>query len=83
MKPMLIACALRPTLRLSSPGKTSGAGEALPNARAVSAPAKRLGSTPIPTDVDTKQPAASTAEPRGGMVIPQNHLMLEAIPQNP
>jgi hypothetical protein len=81
MKRMLIALALFTSLQLISAQEKLSREEALAYARAVSADAKQLNSTPIATDVDADQPVALKDEDYGGMVLPQKGLKLETLAQ--
>jgi hypothetical protein len=53
--------------------------EALKYAAIVSADAKQLNGTPIPTDVDTQKPVALREDDYGGMVLPQKNLTAETL----
>lgn len=81
MKRMLIALALFTSLQLISAQEKLSREEALAYAKAVSADAKQLNSTPIATDVDAAQPVALKDENYGGMVLPQKGLMPETLAQ--
>ncbi len=55
--------------------------DALKYASLVSADAKQLEGTPIPTDVDARQPAAVRDGEYGGMVLPQKNLTAAGLSQ--
>jgi hypothetical protein len=79
MKYTLITLTLLTSLQLANAQEKLSREEALTYARAVSADAKQLAGTPIPTDVDPQQPVAVRDEQLGGMVLPQKNLKAEAI----
>jgi len=79
MKHTIIALAILTSIQLVSAQEKVSREEALGYAKAASANAQQLNATPIPTDVDPKQPAAVKEDLYGGMVLPQKELKAEAI----
>jgi hypothetical protein len=81
MNRIQIAVALLATIQLISAQEKLAREEALTYAKIVSADAKQLNGTPIPTDVDAQEPVAVKEENYGGMVLPQKNLKAETIAQ--
>ena len=81
MKRNLITVVLLSTLHLASAQEKLSRQEALSYAKAVSADAKQLNATPIPTDVDPQQPVAIREGDYGGMVLPQKNLKAASLTQ--
>ena len=79
MKKILITLTVLTTLQLVSAQERLPREEALKVAFLVSADLKQLQNTPIPTDVDVKQPVAMRDGDYGGMVLPEAKLTREAL----
>ncbi len=79
MKSILVTIAILTTLQVVSAQERLSREEALKYAAVVSADAKQLKGTPIPTDVDTQKPVALRDEDYGGMVLPQKDLNAESL----
>ena len=79
MKNTLLALTLLSTLALASAQEKLSREETLRYAFVVAGDLKQLQATPIPTDVDIKQPVAVRDGDFGGMVLPEAKLNAEAI----
>jgi hypothetical protein len=79
MKQTTVLTILLGALSVVSAQERLSQEEALKYATIVSADAKQLKGTPIPTDVDTKKPVAVREEDFGGMVLPQKNLTAESL----
>jgi hypothetical protein len=79
MKHAMVLLALLGTIQIVAAQERLPREEALKYATAVSADAKQLKGTPIPTDVDTQSPVALREGEYGGMVLPQKNLSAEAL----
>ena len=79
MKHTLLALTLLSTLALASAQEKLSREEILRYAFVVAGDLKQLQATPIPTDVDIKQPVAVRDGDFGGMVLPEAKLNAEAI----
>ena len=79
MKQILLTLTLLSTLALASAQEKLSREETLRYAFAVAADLKQLQATPIPTDVDVKQPVAMRDGDFGGMVLPEAKLNADAI----
>jgi|ERR1035438_9582235 hypothetical protein len=78
MKRTLIAFTVLMTLHLASAQERLSREEALKYALLVSVDLKQLQGTPIPTDVDVKQPVVVYEGDHGGMLLPEAKLTSEA-----
>jgi hypothetical protein len=79
MKQTLLTLALLSALTLASAQEKLSREETLRYAFVVAADLKQLQATPIPTDVDVKQPVAFRAGDFGGMALPEAKLSADAI----
>jgi hypothetical protein len=79
MKHTLLTLTLLSTLALASAQEKLSREETLRYAFIVAGDLKQLQATPIPTDVDIKQPVAVRDGDFGGMVLPEAKLNAEAI----
>jgi hypothetical protein len=79
MKQTTVLVVLLGALSVVSAQERLSQEEALKYATIVSADAKQLKDTPIPTDVDTKKPVAVREEEFGGMLLPQKNLTAESL----
>ena len=79
MRLALITLTLVTSLRLAAAQDKLPREEALKYAFLVSVDLKQLQGTPIPTDVDVKQPVAIRDGEFGGMVLPEAKLTAEVI----
>jgi hypothetical protein len=79
MKHTLLTITLLSTLALASAQEKLSREEALRYAFVVAGDLKQLQATPIPTDVDVKQPVAVRDGDFGGMVLPEAKLNADAI----
>jgi hypothetical protein len=79
MKHILLTFILLSTLALTSAQEKLAREETLRYAFIVAADLKQLQGTPIPTDVDLKQPVAMRDGEFGGMVLPEAKLNADAI----
>src|ERR1039457_2909406 len=79
MKHTLLTLTLLSTLALASAQEKLSREETLRYAFVVAGDLKQLQATPIPTDVDIKQPVAVRDGDFGGMVLPEAKLNAEAI----
>ena len=79
MKNILLTLTLLSTLALASAQEKLAREESLRYAFIVAADLKQLQATPIPTDVDVKQPVAMRDGEFGGMVLPEAKLSADAI----
>lgn len=79
MKPILLTLSLLSTLPLAYAQEKLEREETLRYAFVVAADLKQLQGTPIPTDVDIKQPVAVREGEFGGMVLPEAKLSADAI----
>ena len=79
MKHTLLTLTLLSTLALASAQEKLSREESLRYAFIVAADLKQLQATPIPTDVDVKQPVAVRDGEFGGMVLPEAKLSGDAI----
>jgi hypothetical protein len=79
MKHTLLTLTLLSTLALASAQEKLSREEILRYAFVVAGDLKQLQATPIPTDVDIKQPVAVRDGDFGGMVLPEAKLNAEAI----
>ena len=78
MKRTLIALTVVMTIHLASAQERLAREEALKYAFLVSVDLKQLQGTPIPTDVDLKQPVVVYEGDHGGMLLPEAKLTSEA-----
>jgi hypothetical protein len=78
MKRTLIALTVLMTIHLASAQERLAREEALKYALLVSVDLKQLQGTPIPTDVDLKQPVVVYEGDHGGMLLPEAKLTSEA-----
>ena len=79
MKHTLLTLTLLSTLALASAQEKLSREETLRYAFVVAGDLKQLQATPIPTDVDIKQPVAVRDGDFGGMVLPEAKLNADAI----
>ena len=79
MKNILLTLTLLSTLPLAYAQEKLEREETLRYAFIVAADLKQLQATPIPTDVDVKQPVAMRDGEFGGMVLPEAKLSADAI----
>jgi len=79
MKHTLLTLTLLSTLALASAQEKLSREETLRYAFIVAGDLKQLQATPIPTDVDVKQPVAVRDGDYGGMVLPEAKLNADAI----
>ena len=79
MKQTTVLTILLGALSVVSAQERLSQEEALKYATIVSADAKQLKGTPIPTDVDTKKPVAVREDEFGGMLLPQKNLTAESL----
>ena len=79
MNRTLIALTVLMTLHLASAQERLPREEALKYALLVSVDLKQLQGTPIPTDVDVKQPVVVYEGDHGGMLLPEAKLSSEAL----
>jgi len=79
MKHTLLTLTLLSTLALASAQEKLSREETLRYAFVVAGDLKQLQATPIPTDVDVKQPVAVRDGDFGGMVLPEAKLNADAI----
>ena len=79
MKHTLLTLTLLSTLALASAQEKLSREETLRYAFVVAGDLKQLQATPIPTDVDVKQPVAIRDGDFGGMVLPEAKLSADAI----
>ena len=79
MKQAIVLTVLLTTLQIVSAQERLSNDEALKYAKIVSADAKQLKATPIPTDVDTQKPVALREDDYGGMLLPQKNLTNESL----
>jgi hypothetical protein len=79
MKQTLLTLTLLSTLALASAQEKLSREEALRYAFVLAGDLKQLQATPIPTDVDVKQPVAVRDGDFGGMVLPEAKLNADAI----
>jgi hypothetical protein len=79
MKHTLLTLTLLSTLALASAQEKLSREESLRYAFVLAGDLKQLQATPIPTDVDVKQPVAVRDGDFGGMVLPEAKLTTDAI----
>ena len=79
MKHTLLTLTILSTLALASAQEKLSREETLRYAFVVAGDLKQLQATPIPTDVDVKQPVAVRDGDFGGMVLPEAKLSADAI----